>query len=243
MQSVKPVMKQSACKKFNQEYVCDDENCQYTKSAKSVCDDKNCQSNQCFHMWPVKSPMKSHHMQSVRPTKLQSRKKKYSYEVCQVRPVCNDKNCQSAKSMCYDKKCQVKSQGKQSSLQSMSKTACKQIWTQPEVTRNSVHIVLPKHDHFVHQQAMCKHSTSKSCYPPETTHVSPLSWITRYILTIVILEVPRCNLHNWGQWTQGRCNPAICSQWKLSSRSHKSTQDHKYRQANIIGTLRPKLDL
>ena len=37
-------------------------------------DDKNCQSN-----------------------------KKYSSEECPVRPVCNDKNCQSAKPMCYDK--------------------------------------------------------------------------------------------------------------------------------------------
>ena len=89
---------------------------------------------------------------------LQFSNKKHSYEVCQVSPVCNDKNCQSVKSMCYDKKCQVKSKGTQySSLGSVSKTASKQIGTQPEITRN------------------IKHSASKSCYPSESTQVSPVS--------------------------------------------------------------------
>ena len=47
MYSVKPVMKQSAYKKFNQKSMCNDKNCQSTKSSKSVCDDKNCQSTLC----------------------------------------------------------------------------------------------------------------------------------------------------------------------------------------------------
>ena len=60
--------------------------------------------------------------------------------------------------LCYDKRCQVKSEGTQSSsLWSMSKTACKQIWTQPEIIRN------------------IKHSTSKCSYPSESTQVSLVS--------------------------------------------------------------------
>ena len=75
--------------------------------------------------------------------------------------------------MCYDKKCQLKSEGTLSSyMQSVPKTASKQIGTQLEVARNNVHTVLPTHDHFVCQQALYDHSASKSCYPPETTSVS-----------------------------------------------------------------------
>ena len=77
MWSVQPAMTQSTYKKSNQEFVCDDKNCQSTKS---VCDDKNCQSTQCNHMHPVKSAMISNHMQSVRPTMLQSSNKKHTYE-------------------------------------------------------------------------------------------------------------------------------------------------------------------
>ena len=60
-------------------------------------------------------------------------------------------------------------------MQSVPKTACKQIGTQPEVTSNSLHTVLPTHEHFVCQQALCEHSTSKSCYPSTTIKVSPVS--------------------------------------------------------------------
>ena len=38
-----------------------------------------------------------------------------------------------------------------------------------------MHTVLPTHDHFVCQQALCEHSTSKSCYPSDTTKMSPVS--------------------------------------------------------------------
>ena len=93
-----------------------------------------------------------------------------------MRPVCDDKNCQSAKSMYYDKKCQMKSEGTQSShMQLVQKTSCTQNGTQPELTRNNVHAALPTHDHFVCPQALCEHSTSKSCYPSETKQMSPVS--------------------------------------------------------------------
>ena len=170
----------------------EDKNCQST-----LCYDKNCQ---CVHMWQVKPAMtKSSHIQLAKPAILQS-----NYKKGQVRPVCNDKNCQSARSACNDKncqstqfkhmwpvksampqtsykkcnykKCKVNSEGTQSSsLWSVSKTASKQIGTQPEVTWNCVHTVLPTHNHFVCQQAMCKHSKSKTCYPSESTEVSPVS--------------------------------------------------------------------
>ena len=136
MWSVKPAMKQSAYKKFNQEPVCDDKNCQSTKS---LCNDKNCQSAKCADMQKPEMPQSSY--------------RKSSY-----------------------KKCQVTYGGTQSSsLWSMSKTACKQIGTQPEVTRNNAHTVSPTHNHFVCTQAMCKHSATKSCFPPDSTKVSPVS--------------------------------------------------------------------
>ena len=133
------------------------------KKKKSVCDDKSCQST-----------------------------KQHSSERCPVRPVslCDDRNCQSAKcvhiekpvmpqpsyKMRSHKKCQVKSEGTQYyPLWSILKTACKQIGTQTEVARINAHTGLPTHDHFVCQQAMCEHSTSKSCYPSETIKVSPVS--------------------------------------------------------------------
>ena len=96
MQSVKPAMKQSAYKKFNQASVCDDKNCQYTKPAKSVCDDKNCQSTQCNHMWPGKPVMKkSSHMWLAKPAILKSDYKK-------MKSVFDDKNCQSTKKHSFD---------------------------------------------------------------------------------------------------------------------------------------------
>ena len=58
---------------------------------------------------------------------------------------------------------------------SVPNTACKQIETKPEVTRNNVHTLLPTHDHFVCQEALYEHFTSKSCYPSETTKVSLVS--------------------------------------------------------------------
>ena len=75
-----------------------------------------------------------------------------------MRPVCDDKNCQSAKPMCYDMNGQMKSEGTQSSyMWSDPRTASNQIGTQPEITKN------------------INHSASKSSYPPETTKVSPVS--------------------------------------------------------------------
>ena len=165
------------------------------KKKKSVCDDKNCQSTQCVHMqaamklsymWSVTKPS---HMHLPKPAIKQSTNmkfnqdykncqytKKYSSEECPVRPVCNDKSCHSAKPMCCNKKCRVKSEGMQSFyMLSVPKTACKQIGTQPEITRINAHTVLPTHDHFLCQQALCEYSASKSCYPSETTKVSPVS--------------------------------------------------------------------
>ena len=70
--------------------------------------------------------------------------KKHSSEERLWRPVCDDKNCQSAKPMCYDNKYQRKSEGTQSSLKwSVPQTACKQIRTQSELPRNNVHTMLP----------------------------------------------------------------------------------------------------
>ena len=118
----------------------DDKNCQCT-----LCSDKNCQDTMCVYMQPVKPIMKkTNHMQLAIPAILQSEYKKqnqmknksvcddkncqssnkHNFEECPVRPVslCNDKNCQSDKPMCYDKKCEVKSEGTQFySLQSRSK--------------------------------------------------------------------------------------------------------------------------
>ena len=71
--------------------------CQSTKSAKSVCDDKNCQSTKSVHMWAVKSAMKSYHMNSVEPAMLQPTYKKFSQVF-----LCGDKNCQSTKKHSYE---------------------------------------------------------------------------------------------------------------------------------------------
>ena len=56
--------------------------------------------------------------------------------------------------------------------------------------------------------------------------------------TVTHLEVQIC-VQTQETW---RYNQTICSQWKLNSRSHNSTQGHKYRQANVKETLRCKLD-
>ena len=101
-------------------------------------------------------------------------------KMCQVRPLCNDKNCQSPKSMCYDKKCQVKSEGTQSSsLWSVPKTAYKQIGTELEITRNIISIS---------QVRAVIHLKVHQCLQFQE--------ITRYNLSIVIPEVPRCNLQS-----------------------------------------------
>ena len=46
-----------------------------------------------------------------------------------MRPVCDDKNCQSTKHMCYDKECHVKSESEGPHfsfyMQSVPKTTCK----------------------------------------------------------------------------------------------------------------------
>ena len=87
--------------------------------------------------------------------------------------MCDDKNCQSTKSVCDDKNCQStkcvhmwKTAMQQSSYKkvtqsthfwSVLKTARKQIGTQPEVTRN------------------CQDSTSKCWYPSVSKNVCPYS--------------------------------------------------------------------
>ena len=80
VQSVKPAMKQSTYH-FSQISLCDDKNCQSTKSlfddkncesTKSLCDDKNCQSTRCAHIWPVKPAMpQSSYMKVTQSTHLQ----------------------------------------------------------------------------------------------------------------------------------------------------------------------------
>ena len=142
-------------------YIEDDKNCQST-----VCSDKNCQDNRFIHMWSMTKP---NHMQLPKPAMKQSiykkfhqddkncqSTKKYSSEECPVRPVCNVNDYQSAKPICYDKKCQVKSEGTQfSHMWSVPKTANSQIGIRPEVTRK------------------CQDSTSSHCYPPRNIYVCP----------------------------------------------------------------------
>ena len=123
----------------------------------------------------VKPAMKKpNHMQLAKPAILPSSSKK-------KKSVYDDKNCQSAKcahmqktampqsnyKMGSSKKYQVNSEGTQFSyLQSMSKTACKQIGTQPEVTRNKIHTVLP---------TQLNHSDSRSSrmHSPQLRSVNP----------------------------------------------------------------------
>ena len=144
--------------------LCSDKNCQstrcYKKSEYSKCD-KNCQST--HFMWPKKpisnmqSVTKSSSMELSKPARKQVIHKncqsiKNYKKMYPVRPVCDDKNCQSANNMCSDKKqtktvcndknCQFThsvhmwTTMKTSDMWSVPKTACNQIRTQPEVTRN-----------------------------------------------------------------------------------------------------------
>ena len=104
--------------------LCSDKNCQsticYKKSEYIKCD-KNCQSTQ--YMWQKKpisniwSVTKSSIMWLPNPAMEQSNPEDNNYhstscfkKKCPVRPVCDDKNCQSAKHMCCDKECHVKSE-------------------------------------------------------------------------------------------------------------------------------------
>ena len=232
--------------------LCDDRSCQSTKSAKYILHfDKNCQDTKGIHMWLVKPAMQSSntwsvtkqcHMLLPKPAMKQTTYKmfpqddkncqsikKYSFEECPVSPVCDDKNCQSAKPMCY-----VKSEEAQSShMWSVPNTACKQIRIQPEVTRNSVHVVLHTHAYFVCQQALCEHPQARAVTHLKLQKCLQFQESTRDNLTIMVLEALRCNLHVRGQWTQGRCNLTIIGQHRLrSKRSHKSTQSYKNKQAN-----------
>ena len=152
-----------------------------------LCDDKNCQSTKSIHMQRVKSAMKSSHMQSVtmsshmwsvEPAMLQSTYKTFNQvslcddKNCQsTKSVFDDKNCQSTKPMYDDKNCQSikcvhmwKPEMPQSSYKKCSKLAVtqlthslrnarKQIGTQPEVIRN------------------CQDSTSRCWYPSVSTNV------------------------------------------------------------------------
>ena len=170
-------MKQSIHKKFSQVSLCDNRNCQSTKSlydgknyqsTKSLCDDKSCTSTKCIHMWPVKSEMKSSYMHSVKPAMKQSTYKKFS----QVSR-CDDKNYQSTiyvhmqpvePSMPQSR---YKKVTQSTHLQSVSKTARKQLWAHPEVPRNIKHTIL----HVCDQQTVCIDSTSKSCYPSRNTNM------------------------------------------------------------------------
>ena len=120
MQPVKPAMEMSSHMQLAKPAILQ------SSYKKSICNDKNCQSIQCIHMHSV---TKSIHIWSVQPAMTQSTYKKFN----QV-SICNDKDCQSTKSvhmwkpamtqtrykMSSSKKCQVKSEGTQSSsLQSV----------------------------------------------------------------------------------------------------------------------------
>ena len=170
MQLAKPAILQSDYKK--KKCVCDDNKCQSTKAAKSVCDDKNSPATQCIHMQPA---MKSSYLQLVtkpshmclpKPTMKQSTYKKFNQddkncqstkkhrsEECPVRPVCNDKNCQSAK--CVHMQKSAMPQSKYKKVTHPTQLCRKQIGTQSEITRN------------------CQDSTSKCCYQHRNTNVCP----------------------------------------------------------------------
>ena len=79
--------------------------------------------------------------------------KKYSSEDCPVRPVCNDKNCQSAKFAHMQKSAMPQSNYKK--VTHPNQLYRKQIGTQLEVIRN------------------CQDSTGKHCYPPRNTNMCP----------------------------------------------------------------------
>ena len=120
------------------------------KKKKSVCDDKNCQSTQCILMWTA---MKSSHMQSVtKPSHMQlpipaikqstykkfnqdekncHSTKKHSSEECPVRPLYNDKKCQSAKCRHMQKSAMPQCNCKK--WTHPTQLCRKQIGTQPEV--------------------------------------------------------------------------------------------------------------
>ena len=139
----------------------------------SLCADKNCQSTQHEHMQPVKLAMtQSGHMQSLKPAMPQA---------SHMRPV-------KVIDQSNHKKSQEKPVMAQSThVQSMSKSARKQIGTQPEVARNSKHAVLPTHVSYVGPQLMLQDSTSKHCYP------------TVIKICVLIQEVTRCNLTMYHQ--------------------------------------------
>ena len=114
MWSVEQAMLQSSYKKRNQ------------VKQESVCNDKNCQSTKSIHMWALKSAMKSSYMQSVsrsshmwpvQPAVTQSTYKKFNQaslcndKSCQYTKKhsyeeCDGKNCQCTKSVCNNKNCQ-----------------------------------------------------------------------------------------------------------------------------------------
>ena len=72
------------------------------------------------------------------------------------------------------KKSQGKSAMAQSThMQSMSKSVRKQIDKQPEVARNSKHVVLPTHVPYVGPQLMLQDSTSKHCFPAVIENLCP----------------------------------------------------------------------
>ena len=114
MQLAKPASLQSTSKQKNlrrQHYVCDDNECQSTKlNKKSMCSYRNCQDNKSVIILPVNLQMD---MQPKEPALQSSFKKKHvllcNDKICQstrcfkkkcpVRPVCDDKNCQSANLM------------------------------------------------------------------------------------------------------------------------------------------------
>ena len=89
--------------------LCSDKNCQSTRCYKKKNSDKNCQETKSIHMQPLKPEMKnSSHMQLSKPARKQVIHKNCqsirSYKkMCPVRPVCDDKNCQSTNNICSDK--------------------------------------------------------------------------------------------------------------------------------------------
>ena len=144
MWSNRPVKLQSSYKKKDQDDF---------KSQSSMCSDKKCQETLNVQMRP-KKPMS--HKWSV--TKKNDVWLPTPAVLYQYRRLCNDKNCQSTgcykkrnyykncqsdNNMCFNKEiwiwknsCHMQTALKTSVMQSIPKTDCKWIGTQPEVTRN-----------------------------------------------------------------------------------------------------------
>ena len=176
MQSVEPVT-QSSYKKS----LCSDKNCQSTRCYKkkypvrSVCNDRNCLSTVCSD-----NNCQTHMWSVTKPSYMQLAKLAI-IQSCYKKSLGNDKNCQSAKPMlCYDKN--VKWSQKRHNL-----LICGQC--QGLLTTRLVHSL----KYLGTVQILQARAVTQKCLQFQE--------ITRNNLLIVILAVPRCNLHRRDQWT------------------------------------------